>query len=600
MSSFVRHVIIKGEGGISRLHPFRLSLWAVLCWVLLAAAPSFAAPSPDALYGQAKREMAELARDQKRSQWREPWLQLAERFETLYTTNRQWTNRTAALYRSAEALGELASRSYLPADMQKAIERYEKVAGHKASPLADDALYRAARLAWSFKDRATALRLLDALEKRFPKGDMAGDGRHLAASIRQREAESSPAEPAAQPAKQQREKAAEPESRDRAATRQMVSASGGKLTQVQWTSRKNSATITFECDKITDYVVRSQPADERMGRSSRLVVELHGVTPGTQVKPGTRVTGSLLSRVRIDSTAPGATRIYLDFEQLKRFTVSSQTSPFRLVVTAAATDAALPSGKKVGQTVQSIASPGKAGVTVPSDIAAQLGLSMGTVVIDPGHGGSDPGTDHNDILERDIALDMSRRLGKMLERYGIKVRYTRTANEKVTLESRARLANEAKGDLFVSLHLNANASESINGFETYFLDFASSSSAARLAGVENALSDRKLGDLEGILADLMLGARTQESRRIAEAIQKSVMANVRKRNYTVRDGGVRSAPFHVLLGSGMPGVLVEIGYCTNKAEAKKLKQPAYRDALAEGIASGILSYSRKLDTAGKR
>jgi len=156
------------------------------------------------------------------------------------------------------------------------------------------------------------------------------------------------------------------------------------------------------------------------------------------------------------------------------------------------------------------------------------------------------------------------------------------------------LANKTRADLFVSLHVNASADAQVSGFETYYLDVASNTGAARLATMENAVSGKKLGDLTTILADFMLSARMQESQQLAQALQYAALSRLGKQRYATKDGGVKAAPLYVLIGTGMPAVLVELGYCSNREEARRLASTAYRQSLAEGIAEGILAYRDKL------
>jgi N-acetylmuramoyl-L-alanine amidase len=153
-----------------------------------------------------------------------------------------------------------------------------------------------------------------------------------------------------------------------------------------------------------------------------------------------------------------------------------------------------------------------------------------------------------------------------------------------------RAANKAKADLFVSVHVNAAANAQSAGFETFYLDIASNAEAARLATMENAGSDKKMGDLTTVLADFMLSARTQESRQLARTLQNATLSRLGKLRYATRDGGVKAAPLHVLIGASVPAVLVELGFCSNREEARRLANTAYRQALAEGIAEGILAY----------
>lgn len=226
-------------------------------------------------------------------------------------------------------------------------------------------------------------------------------------------------------------------------------------------------------------------------------------------------------------------------------------------------------------------------------LAAQLGLSVRTIIIDPGHGGRDPGAMHNGVVERDVNLDVAQRLKKILEKLGYKVYLTRSGNKGISLADRVNFSRRNKGDLFVSIHVNASENTSIRGLETYILDFARSSSASRLAMVENADSGR-LGDMDKILTEILTGARTSESRRLAERIQQNTLSYLKKNGASTRDGGVKGAPFFVLVGSSMPSVLVEIGYCTNKSEAARLKSSKHRQRVAQGLANGIHAYARSL------
>ncbi len=229
------------------------------------------------------------------------------------------------------------------------------------------------------------------------------------------------------------------------------------------------------------------------------------------------------------------------------------------------------------------------------NMAMQLGLNLQTVYIDVGHGGRDPGAIGNGIVERDIVLDTSLRLGKILKAHGLNVVYSRSNDVTVPLSSRPARANNSAADIFVSIHINANEDRRIHGFETYFLNFAKNSQAAQTAALENATSDRKLGDMQSLLAKMMLNVRTTESSDLAGDVQSATMEKLKNNGFNTRNGGTRSAPFHVLIGTNMPAILVELGYCSNKDEASKLKQAKYRNILAQGIADGILSYKKRFE-----
>ncbi len=230
------------------------------------------------------------------------------------------------------------------------------------------------------------------------------------------------------------------------------------------------------------------------------------------------------------------------------------------------------------------------------DLAAQLGLaSVRTVYVDIGHGGKDQGTAHNGLIESEVVLDMGKRVGELLKSQGFNVIYSRVKNVFLPLSSRSVKANDAGADLFVSIHMNAFHNGTIQGFETYYLDFSRNSEASRVATLENSVSDRSLGDLQNVLAKMLLNVRTSESRELASSIQKSTIQALRGKGFKTKDGGTRSAPFHVLIGTSMPAVLVELGYCTHKTEAVWLKRSDYRQILARGIVQGIVKYKKSLE-----
>lgn len=234
-------------------------------------------------------------------------------------------------------------------------------------------------------------------------------------------------------------------------------------------------------------------------------------------------------------------------------------------------------------------SPTKMGRT----LAAQLGLSVQTVVIDAGHGGKDPGAMHNKVVERDVTLDIARRMKPLLEKAGLRVRLTREGNRTLTLSDRVVLGRKYKGDLFVSIHVNACPNPAISGIETYILDFARTSSVSRLAMVENAGSGR-LRDMDKVVKSIVTRARINESLELGQEIQKHSVRYMKNNGYRLLSGGVKGAPFFVLVGATMPSVLVEVGYCTNKNEAENLNTTKYRQLLAQGVSNGILSYIQSL------
>lgn len=227
-------------------------------------------------------------------------------------------------------------------------------------------------------------------------------------------------------------------------------------------------------------------------------------------------------------------------------------------------------------------------------VMEQLGLTVQTIMLDPGHGGKDPGAMGGGIVERQFTLAMAKRVGGLLEKRGFTVLYTRTGNAYISLQDRPDIANNKKVDLFISLHINASNSPSVRGLETYYLDEAKTQDAAVVAARENAVSVKNINDLQFILTDLMLSYKVKESRHLAQCVHRGILQKVRASKLSAHDNGVRSAPFYVLMGARMPAILVEFGYITNTGELASLKSEAYLQRQAEGLVEGVLRYRAEL------
>jgi N-acetylmuramoyl-L-alanine amidase len=231
-------------------------------------------------------------------------------------------------------------------------------------------------------------------------------------------------------------------------------------------------------------------------------------------------------------------------------------------------------------------------------IARQLGLGVSRIVIDPGHGGHDPGAQGKGVTEAELVLDVSLRLQKLLERVrGLEVILTRQTDEFVPLQNRTALANREGADLFLSIHANASANNQARGIETYFLDFANNLSAAAVAARENAASGQAMGALPDFVKAIALNNKLDESREFATLVQHAMVDRLRGANKTVKSLGVKQAPFVVLIGASMPSVLAEISFVTNAQEAKLLKSGTYRQHIAEALFTAIRTYQTSLTKA---
>jgi N-acetylmuramoyl-L-alanine amidase len=237
-------------------------------------------------------------------------------------------------------------------------------------------------------------------------------------------------------------------------------------------------------------------------------------------------------------------------------------------------------------------------------LSRQLGLGVSRVVIDAGHGGHDPGAHGNGIDEAELTLDVARRLRTLLEKQdGIDVVMTRDTDVYVPLEERTAIANREGADLFLSIHANASRNAKARGVETYFLNFALNPEAEAVAARENAGSGRAMHNLPDIVKAIALNDKINESRDFAETVQRSMVKRLASRNRALRDLGVKQAPFVVLIGAGMPSVLAEISFVTNRQEGALLKTGAYRQQIAQALFEAILKYQqglKRMTVAAKR
>jgi len=221
-----------------------------------------------------------------------------------------------------------------------------------------------------------------------------------------------------------------------------------------------------------------------------------------------------------------------------------------------------------------------------------LGLKIGRIVIDAGHGGHDAGTTGpGGIEEKEVVLDVALRLGKLLkQRLGADVIYTRDNDTFIPLETRTAIANKAQADLFLSIHANSSPDSSARGVETYYLNFTTSPDALEVAARENAVSDESIHELSDLVKKITLKDKIDESREFAADVQKSLYDDLEEGNPGMRDRGVKKAPFVVLIGANMPSILAEISFLTNSADARELRQPAYRERIAESLYRGVARY----------
>jgi N-acetylmuramoyl-L-alanine amidase len=233
-----------------------------------------------------------------------------------------------------------------------------------------------------------------------------------------------------------------------------------------------------------------------------------------------------------------------------------------------------------------------------------LGLKIGRIVVDAGHGGHDTGTiGPNGLQEKDLVLDVALRLGKLLEKkLGAEVVYTRDDDTFIPLETRTAIANKHQADLFISVHANSSRDPKARGVETYYLNFTSNPEALEVAARENAVSEKSVFELQDLVKKIAMKEKIEESREFATDVQGALFTGLSLRNVGLRNRGVKKAPFVVLIGANMPSILAEISFVSNPQDERRLKTPEYRQKIAESLFKGVSKYANGLSgvkTAGK-
>lgn len=319
----------------------------------------------------------------------------------------------------------------------------------------------------------------------------------------------------------------------------------------------------------------------------RLYVDLFDTRIPRTFQNPVLIQDGLLKRSRAAQFDPNTTRVVLDMESVGRFKIFSLQEPFRVVIDV--------HGKEVRQLVarKRKIRPRRQGHHY--SLAEQLGLGVKTVIIDPGHGGKDPGAiGITGLQEKDVTLRVARQVRDILRHKGYKVILTRSDDTFIPLEERTAIANTKDGDLFISIHANSAPNAKAYGLETYYLSLATTPEERAAAALENASSALQLSALQDILSDLMKNTKINESAKMAKVMQRAVVNGLQQRYPGIKNLGVKKAPFIVLIGANMPSVLTEIGFVSNKSEEKRLRQASYLKHLAQHIAHGIESYSRTL------
>jgi len=504
-------------------------------------------------------------------------------------------------------------------DSQKQKDRHEWLACiHKfksvytAQPggrLADDALFMMGRLyaglykvSALLRDRQEALDYYARLLKRFPKSPYRVKAKEAMAALRMsRGAEASQQESPAPRFQAEKGVSASkplPEVKEQPLVDnhpRQVKSHLAEVTNLRFWSNPSYTRVVIDVDKEVPYTHRLLKKDPAIGKPQRLYIDVDQARMGDNLKPMVPIGDDLLRDARAARYTPDTVRVVLDIKSLDKFNIFSLKNPFRIVLDINGIPRKRASKRPFPDDV------GKPEGPIPKgSLAKQLALGVRRVVIDPGHGGKDPGGVGYDkrVLEKNVTLEVSRRLVRLIrQRLGCEAILTRDRDVFLSLEERTAIANTQSADIFISIHANASRNRRACGVETYFLNLATDDEAILVAARENATSTKNISDLEAILNDLMKNAKVNESSRLAAHVQKALVRTLEPRYKGIKDHGVKQAPFYVLLGAEMPCILVEIAFISHPKECRRLNTAGYQEDVVDGIVRGIEKYIEEISPA---
>ncbi|MEW6663895.1 MAG: N-acetylmuramoyl-L-alanine amidase [Thermodesulfobacteriota bacterium] len=593
------------------------------------AAPAKTAPAKPPSISELGLKKAEecqssLYGSKEKKKYRHNWIRCIDAYRAVADRYPQSEQAGTALYRAAEMCRTLHAFSKTPQDLDDAIGLYRHVV-HKypRHALADDAQYRIAEIYYDEKNDLTQAYVeFLKVDIQFPSGDMRPKAKTMLDKL------------SGVLAKKDIQRA---EKAEAAPVQGLTEVLG-----IRHWSTPSYTRVVIDLSKPVEYESNLLKEDPGLKKPRRLYVDLKETHASSDIVTTIPIGDGLLQAARAGQYTKDTVRVVLDINSIGGYKIFPLPEPFRIVIDVRGVEEKEPKakvpaeekavqetkvakeetpeteeaaekkedtekGREVPQVIpkktkidRSRVRKGVRKEKVPDQsvsLARQLGLGVRKIVIDPGHGGKDPGCFINGgIEEKDIVLNFARVLAQRIkERLSCEAVLTRDKDVFLPLERRTAFANMHKADLFLSLHINAHKQDDVHGVETYFLNMATDERAVMVAARENATSEKNISDLQKILNDLMLNTKISESSKLAHEIQKGMILDLKKKFDRVKDLGVKQAPFYVLIGAEMPAVLVEAGFLTNPTERKRLLSKSYLEGLADGIVTGIGRYVKGIE-----
>jgi N-acetylmuramoyl-L-alanine amidase len=465
-------------------------------------------------------------------------------------------------------------------DLNQGIEHFRKLTEEYPNHrLADDAQYRIGEIFYeNYEDNSKAYVEFLKTDIKYPSGDMRPQAKAMLNKL----------------ATLLNEKSKQKE-------RKEASSSPLGLTSVKDIHHWSTPTYTrvvVDLEGPVDYSVDLLKKDPESQKSRQLLVDLEKARINSDIESTITIKEGLLQRARVLQLTQEKVRVVLDVNSIDTQQIFALHDPFRIVVDVRSDEIEARRSPGILRIKERTTEEGKEKSSVtPISRVEQLGFGVNTIVIDPGHGGKDPGTYVNGkVQEKDIVLGLAKILAKRIkEKFGCDVFLTRDKDVFMSLEQRTAFAVAKGADLFISLHVNAYRTAEIHGLETYILSLTDDERAKAVAATENATTEEAISDLQRTISDLLLNTKVVDSKRLATEVQGGMIVEARKVHKEIKDLGVKGAPFYVLMGADMPAILIETGFITNPSERERLLSNNYQEKLAQGIVSGIEEYKKGLE-----
>ncbi len=557
-------------------------------------------------YDEAKFYYNQLQTNSKISASRENWLKGTRNFRRIYLSSPKSELAPSCLFMLGRLYGDMFDKFKQKRDLDEAISYFKDIARlFPKNRLADDAYFSLANIYLKKKGSPQkAAEFLIEIVNQYPSGDMYLKTENTLKILSK---EHNIALPKAM----------------------MSSTNYNKLSYVlpvKYWSSDNYTRVVIMASSPVNY--NEVLLEKTANNPARLYIDFKKSYIEPQYRAPVPIEDGLLKRIRTGQFSPDTVRVVLDIESLSSYKIFSLPDPFRVVIDVRGKDISNNNNNIPRKNIKPVQRPSKrkfnqessGQVTIlrdkkkvavsdikksrrdqsvtnvpsngPLSLAQQLGLGVKKIVIDPGHGGKDPGAMAFNMKEKVIVLDIAKQLAPVLKKeLGCQVLLTRQTDVFIPLEERTAIANTENADLFVSLHVNAHPSSKVRGLETYYLNLSTNAEAMRVAAMENATSTHQMSDLQDILSDIMKNSKIEESSRLAQQVHNSILNEAEVKGYSnIKNLGVKQAPFYVLIGAQMPAILLEVAFITNEDDVRNLQDPVFMKMLIQEIADGIKSY----------